>query len=243
MDFLEYSKTFLHFYSDEVPDLLSEHLPAAGKKSTVVDLGCGDGAFLIALFQKGYLDNARAIGVDLSNERIERLKHIDNIEAYCADVNDVREVQDGSVDFIICTQVIEHVPDDSILAGEIFRQLKPGGRAYVASLIKRWYGWFYYRTRHGKWALDPTHEREYESAEELENVLKNAGFIILETKTSQLKLSILEFLIRRVLIKFIRIRDTNNFFVRHRILNFIRNILMLPIPGYLLLEIMVEKPK
>lgn len=39
---------------------------------------------------------------------------------------------DESVDVVICAQVYEHVPNDVILAAEIYRVLKPGGRVFFS---------------------------------------------------------------------------------------------------------------
>lgn len=38
---------------------------------------------------------------------------------------------DGHFDAVICNHVLEHVPDDSKAMGELFRVLKPGGRAVL----------------------------------------------------------------------------------------------------------------
>jgi 2-polyprenyl-3-methyl-5-hydroxy-6-metoxy-1,4-benzoquinol methylase len=163
------------------------------------------------------------------------------VEAYCGDVTNAKQIGDGEADLIVCTQVIEHVPDDKVLLNEISRQLRVGGIAYVASLVKKKYGWFYYRTKYGKWALDPTHAREYCSKEEFEDLFIKAGFSIIEAKMTQLKLSFIEFMIRRVILKFVKIDDINSVFFRHPWLDRIRKFLMVPIVGYYFIDIIIEK--
>lgn len=46
------------------------------------------------------------------------------------DVTDLR-FRDASFDFILCVHVLEHVPDDRAAIGELFRVLRPGGRALI----------------------------------------------------------------------------------------------------------------
>jgi SAM-dependent methyltransferase len=46
------------------------------------------------------------------------------------DVTDLR-FRDASFDFVLCVHVLEHVPDDRAAIGELFRVLRPGGRALI----------------------------------------------------------------------------------------------------------------
>jgi SAM-dependent methyltransferase len=46
------------------------------------------------------------------------------------DVTDLR-FRDASFDFLLCVHVLEHVPDDRAAIGELFRVLRPGGRALI----------------------------------------------------------------------------------------------------------------
>jgi SAM-dependent methyltransferase len=46
------------------------------------------------------------------------------------DVTDLR-FRDESFDFALCVHVLEHVPDDRSAIGELYRVLRPGGRALI----------------------------------------------------------------------------------------------------------------
>ena len=143
MDFNTYSKTFLHFHSEEIPEFLASALK---KKSniTIADLGAGDGSLLVGLKIQGHLKNAKkVIAVDLSEERCLRLKKIEGLSVVCADVTKVNKLRSNTIDLIICTQVIEHV-DQYKLLREIKRLLTPEGILYIASIVKKPYGWWYY---------------------------------------------------------------------------------------------------
>jgi ubiquinone/menaquinone biosynthesis C-methylase UbiE len=240
MDFKTYSRTFLHFYSVEIPELLADILQ---KKSniTIADLGAGDGSLLVGLKAKGYLKNSKkVIAVDLSEERCSRLKQIKGLSVVCSDVTNIAKLKNSTVDLIICTQVIEHV-DQYKLLEEIKRLLKPNGTLYIASIVKKSYGWWYYKTAKGDWALDPTHLREYKSKEDFESVLKSCGFKIQKTELTQLKLSIIEFILRRIVVPIFKPKNINEIFIKYQLLNLLRKRLNIYPPGYFIVETIARK--
>jgi len=83
-------------------------------------------------------------------------------EMYCADAQYLRGIiPDGSIDIVICNQVIEHCESDDKVIAEIFRMLKPGGVCYLSTVFKKKFNFAYHRNEQGKRTLDPTHLREY----------------------------------------------------------------------------------
>jgi len=63
----------------------------------------------------------------------------------------------------VSSQVIEHLPDDRVLAPEIARLLKPGGWFYVSSVIRGPHAFWMYKGKTPapeRWQPDPTHRRE-----------------------------------------------------------------------------------
>lgn len=234
MDFEQYSRTFLHFHTEEIPSLVAENL--RGKEVDLVDLGAGDGALLVALKMGGYLESAKkVVAVDLSVERCKRLKEFTDFQVVCSDVTSIPELENNGFDFIVCTQVIEHVDQEKLLQ-EVKRILRPGGTLYIASLVKKSYGWWYYKTADGKWAMDPTHLREYASQEEFEGVIRAAGFTIKKTVLSPLKLSVLEFITRRIIVPLFRPASINSFFVKHPVMDILRRKINIHPPGYFIIE-------
>jgi ubiquinone/menaquinone biosynthesis C-methylase UbiE len=96
-------------------------LEAGGR---VADLGCGSGAFTHRLKRAGY----DCVGLDISPKLVEfgRLKYPD-IEFLEGDVERL-PFPDGSLDGILLSGVVHHLPDPSRCAAEVFRVLRPGGR-------------------------------------------------------------------------------------------------------------------
>ena len=144
----------------------------AGPSDVIADLGCGDGWLVWALLDRELAGNV-IYAVDLSPERVRRAASIDDrVRGIVADATRVENLPDASVDGIIVSQVIEHLPDDRDLAPEIARLLRPGGWWYVGSILRGPRAWWIYRKSDG-WRLDPTHEREYGSSTEFAAVLEH----------------------------------------------------------------------
>ena len=139
--FLKYSRNHVHFYEHEIPLLLEVGIRLIltnVRRPNIIDLGCGDGRTLFALYKRGLLRNVGDIvGVDISYERIKRLKsNLPFVKGLVADACNVKEFPDQSFDFVICSQVIEHVEDDRALLREIKRLLRKGGLLYLSSVVR-----------------------------------------------------------------------------------------------------------
>ncbi len=180
-DLNEYSAR-IQFYTGEVPYLLMRCLDEQNWHSCI-DIGCGDGAILHAMNGQGLLDNKLVYALDGSSERIKAVEEVsDNFTGIVSDVCDTT-LEDGSIDVAISTQVIEHVEDDAAMVREMHRIMKPKGMLYLTTIFKKSYGWYFYRCN-GKWAIDPTHLREYSADAQLVDLLTDAGFDVLVNKKS-----------------------------------------------------------
>jgi len=99
----------------------------------VLDLGCGEGRHVINAYLHG---DVTAIGVDLSHRDLltsrERFlpfaQATANKQFYLQQADATKLPFAGqSVDKIICSEVLEHIPDYKAVLAEIERVLKPGG--------------------------------------------------------------------------------------------------------------------
>ena len=240
--FQDYSKKHVHFYDETFPALIELGLTMISdiEKPSIVDLGCGDGGLLLALYKKGLLNGfSEIIGVDISPKRIERLaKEMPFIKRMVSDASNVQNCSSSFFDFIICSQVIEHVRNDVALVAEFKRLLKGSGVAFISSVIKRWYGVYFY-SYNGICKLDPTHIREYSSSREFVSLMQTKDFEVIDVRTHGIKFPILDLLLR-LLIKFGLIEPDAGFFKKYKSLGVLREF-RVPIIGYKHVEVLVRK--
>ena len=221
----------LQFDSDELPQLLLGCASDPGW-STMADLGCGEGVILNALGNRGLLEGKSVYAVDMTEERVNRANRTyTHIKCLTADVCHT-PIESDSIDLLITTQVIEHVDDDEDLVKEIQRVLAPGGIAYVDTIFKKWYGWYFYRCN-GKWTMDPTHVREYGSDAELLDHFHRHGLKILANEKSLRRVPLVDSVLRRLGAS----RDSYN---NNKLLRFLKKF-SLPIPGYYIWGLVCKK--
>ncbi len=242
-DFKDYSIKNLHFYDDTSPELLKKGLVLTNQsvnKPSIIDLGCGDGRLIYALYKNGLFKvESKIMAVDISEDRIKRLKEcLSFVQATKSDALNVN-LPSGSLDFVICSQLIEHVTSDERLLQEIKRLLRPNGLLFISSVIKKEYAAYFYH-KNGKFLLDPTHVKEYGSAAELVELLKRAGLEIVGIKTDQIKFSMFD-LLMRFLIK-CGLNFDNEFYVKHKNLVSLRR-LRVPIVGYKNIDVLAKTLK
>lgn len=105
---------------------------------TVLDLGCGP-ANQLGLVARLNPD-VRFVGVDLSDEMLLRARRnlelagVGNVELMHADITDLRGFSPSSVDAVMSTVVLHHLPDEAALFRcfqEVQRVLRPGGGLYL----------------------------------------------------------------------------------------------------------------
>jgi SAM-dependent methyltransferase len=106
----------------------------------ILDIGCGSGRHSAAAYR---IPDARVTGADLNvsdlKEARERLRYHDRLGAHgggvwnltAADVTRL-PFADGSFDLVICSEVLEHIPDHQRAIHEVVRVLKPGQTLVVS---------------------------------------------------------------------------------------------------------------
>jgi SAM-dependent methyltransferase len=106
---------------------------------TVLDLGCGEGRHAFEAYRRG----AHVVAVDWGVSEVDTTKRWLGAIAEAGEApagaryevvrGDLLHLPfpDASVDRVIASEVLEHIPDDAAALAEIARVLKPGGRVAV----------------------------------------------------------------------------------------------------------------
>ena len=105
----------------------------AGKR--VLDVGCGGGILSEAMAGLG----ASVTGIDLSDRALQvaelhLLESKANVTYRKAAVEALAQEQPASFDVVTCMEVLEHVPQPAEHVAACARLLKPGGRAFFATI-------------------------------------------------------------------------------------------------------------
>src|SRR5512136_692585 len=106
----------------------------------VLDAGCGGGRHLGEAFR---YEGVNVVGIDLSGKDVVTAKNTLKIMqkegeggggAWLVLRCDITKLpfRDGAFDAVICSEVLEHIPDDGTAAGEIMRVLKDDGSLTVS---------------------------------------------------------------------------------------------------------------
>jgi ubiquinone/menaquinone biosynthesis C-methylase UbiE len=225
-----YTETAIHFDVERLPRLLAASLPTG--PLALADLGCGDGPLFAALARDGAIAPSHPVyAVDLEVERLARVsERFPWIRTVVGSADSVPEIADGSLDAVISTMVMEHVPDESAYLAEICRVLRPAGRAYLTTVFKRTWAW-YFRKRDGESVLDTSHLREYTDLGAFRGLVESSGLRVVALERNRLWFPLLDPLLFRV---GGRLRG------RRRLLHALRAV-KVPIPGYASLEVVVER--
>lgn len=101
-------------------------LSVKGRGTTLLDIGCGDGSLLFQYRTRF----SELIGVEFSPARLEQARTTlagARFRTVLASAENIPDVDANSIDRIICSDTIEHIPDVYAAAAEMHRVLKPGG--------------------------------------------------------------------------------------------------------------------
>ena len=158
----------------------------ASRGEMILDLGCGNARDIPPMLHAG----ATVVGVDLSPGMIEQAK--DDLAALAyhdvqLEVGDATRLRfaDATFDKIVCSEVIEHIPDAGAAVREMYRVLKPRGLLVLSTPNRRsWYGFDRYvvweRLLRRRW----NHPFDnWRTLEELQDLLTRHGFEVSSRQT------------------------------------------------------------
>ncbi len=149
-------------------------LEFVGGRKAVLDIGCGSSRII--------LDLPDAVGFDIQQQKLRWLlpRHRRLVRGTCFAL----PFRSGSMDGVINSQVIEHVPDDPAILQESWRVLRPGGIFVLGTPdYGRWLWWvlewIYGKVLPGAYAHE--HITHFTRASLLAK-LRDAGFEVLACK-------------------------------------------------------------
>jgi len=108
-----------------------------GPGQIVVDFGCGPGGLAVELARR-VAPGGKVIGVDINEAFLARTLERAEAEGVAGLIETVHldsetlPLMSGSVDRVVCKNVLEYVADPEHVIGEFHRVLKPGGIAHVS---------------------------------------------------------------------------------------------------------------
>lgn len=115
---------------------VSALIPGDLSGKTILDIGCGKGTWGFIIRSQRDLSTSNLIGVDLNPNYLSFIrKHNLYEKVLAADITKRIPLKDHSVDFIICSEVIEHMTkkQGETLLKEIDRLIKDGGRVIITT--------------------------------------------------------------------------------------------------------------
>ena len=115
-------------------DWINGLVPLSGKR--VLDVGCGGGILADAMARQG----AEVLGIDLATKAL-KVAQLHALEAQTKGV-EYREIsaealaseQPGSFDVVTCMEMLEHVPDPSLVVKACSQLVKPGGYVFFSTI-------------------------------------------------------------------------------------------------------------
>jgi len=159
--------------------VLPRLLALTPQKGKVLDVGCGAGTTLAFLARKR--PQVWLYGVDFDRERIYDAQKV------CAPYKNITLIRDDvakahlpeNLDLICCMELLEHLPDPSLVVKRLSQALKPGGYLLLHTPhIPKHYS---LKPRHPRWK-DPGHFRDGFTTGELKASLTSAGLQVVEVQ-------------------------------------------------------------
>ncbi|MFN3236174.1 MAG: class I SAM-dependent methyltransferase [Pseudomonadales bacterium] len=158
-----------------------EHL-ALKPGEAVLDLGCGEGRHAITAY---LLEKVHSVGIDLSLKDLKttRERHAvfrddeSNDRTLSISVANGAKLPfaDGQFDKVICSEVLEHIPDYRSVLQEIHRVLKVGG-VFAASVPRYFPEWVCWQLSDEYHEVEGGHVRIF-NAEHLKDDIKHTGMV------------------------------------------------------------------
>ena len=102
---------------------------------TLLDIGCGEGRLILY----GPFPDVKFSGIDVSQSSLETARKRGYAEVMQGNLADRLAGQDESFDIVVCSHILEHLPDPGKMVSEVMRVLRPGGLFILGVPICMWW--------------------------------------------------------------------------------------------------------
>ena len=143
----------------------------------VLDIGCGEGRHTIRACQES---GAVCIGADFgftnlitTKGKLKFHEGLDDLSCrkWALSAMDITAIpfEDNSFDVVICSEVLEHIPDDNTAVSELIRIVKPG-KMLAVSVPRAWSEWICWQLSDEYYNADMGHVRIYNKKKFIEKI-------------------------------------------------------------------------
>lgn len=180
----EYGIEYIKTYPDDLSKfqgLLDHFLKYVPVGARVLDIGCGNGAYVNHLLKRGY----DAIGIDISLTMLEEAKRIVPAERlFLMDMHAMEEFAPESFDAIVSITSMLYANKEYLprILKQVQRLLKPGGKLWLMMLEGEGDG----LVKHNFGGEEAVTYTAYYQIDELKDKVKASGFSILEERLTNL---------------------------------------------------------
>lgn len=169
-----------HFIMDILMNMRVKKIDKAKKGTSIIDVGCGNGMFLMKMFKRGW----DCYGLDISPYAFGSAPMKERIRLFCSDIR-TADLPENYFDVATFWQSFEHICEPVRVLNKARSILKDGGVLFISApniesfeakiSMKRWIGMEL-----------PTHLYQY-SPKTITLLLEKAGFRIISIKKNSLE--------------------------------------------------------